>query len=168
MVADEPTVDRIISETLNRHGGEGSQDPDVWEAQNELYDKRMYDPALAGSEDYVIAERYMLARAMVATGQVPVEQMLEHIEISAGQKQGAWLLRLSAAYADAGTPSLAVRKLVQGAWDGEAQRVRNGRPKPAFNPKALAIDGGFDFNLKPRATAAPSGGWTKSRRDTAT
>ena len=129
MAADESTVDRIIAETLSRHGGDGSPDPDVWEAQSELYDRRTYDPALAGNEDYVLAEHYMLSRAMGATGQVPIEQMLAQIEGHAG----------ASAAAPTSAAPLAIRKLAQGARDGEARRVRSGRPKPEFNPKAFVV-----------------------------
>ncbi len=148
MAADESTVDRIIAETLSRHGGDAGEDPDVWEAQNELYDKRTYDPALAGDENYVIAERYMLSRAMVASGQVPIEQMLAQVETSAGPPA-------QPAMGAGGKPmtALAVRKVAQGAWDGETQRLRNGRPKPDINPRTFAISNALDQTLKPYATS---------------
>ena len=149
MGADERAVDRIIAETLNRHGGEGA-DPDVWEAQNELYDKHTYDPALAGDANHVLAERYMLSRAMVASGQVPIEQMLAQIEAYARAIGGtaATAAPRSARRPGEGQPApvaaLAARKLAQGAWDGEAQRLRNGRPKPDVNPRVSALRNLFD------------------------
>lgn len=152
MAVDERTVDQIIAETLNRHGGEGCEDPDVWEAQNELYDKRTYDPALAGNENYVIAEHYMLSRALVATGQLPIEQLLAQVETYTGPQAGtpAAPLPETAVPADASMPAaaLAARKVAQGAWDGEAQRVRTGTPKPDANPKAVAICNAFHKILK--------------------
>lgn len=138
MAADERTVDRIIAETLDRHGGEDSGDPDVWEAQNELYDRRTYDPALAGDENYIIAEHYMLSRALVATGQLPVEQLLAQVDPRGGGPR------------DAGTAAfgLVARKVAEGANHGEAQRLRTGRPKPDANPRAVVIINAFEKILR--------------------
>ena len=149
MPADEQTVDRIIAETLDRHGGAGSEDPEVWEAQNELYDKRTYDPTLAGNENYVIAEHYMLSRALVATGQLPIEQLLAQVEAYTAPQAGMPVPPQAAARAGAAGPALAARKVVQGARDGEAQRVRTGTPKPDANPKALVIYNALHKILKP-------------------
>lgn len=154
MAADEATVDRIIQETLNRYGGDASQDPDVTSAVRELYNKRNNDPALVGDENYAVAEHYMLSRAMVATAQVPFEQMIAQIEVYNALKKVAQkvpLLELAMRH-DIRKPTtppseLGVRKAWKGALDGERQRVRNRRPRPPCNPKAFTGYSAFQKGL---------------------
>ena len=149
MAADEATVERIITETLNKYGG-GSSDPDVMAASVELYKRRNSEPALIGDENYAIAEHYLLSRAWVATSFVPLEQMLAMIHTYNALKKVAQksallelVMRHDPAKPMAPPSELDIRKSEKGAWDGEKQRIANGRLKPQFNPKAGAGYSGF-------------------------
>ena len=155
MAADEAKVDRIISDTLNRHGGAASQDPDVKAAAAELYQKRNAEVALVGDENYAIAEHYMVARSYVARCLVPLDQMLLMIVTYNTLKMVAQkspmlelLMRHDPRKPMAPPSALDLRKSKQGAWDGEAQRLLNGRPRPDFNKQAGDAYNAFGKNQK--------------------
>jgi hypothetical protein len=153
MAVDEKKVDQIISDTLSRYGGENNPNPDVNGAFKELYAKRNTDPSAVGDENIAAAEHYMLARAWVATGFVPIEQMTSQILVYNTAKEIAKSVPVLEFFMrhDPNKPTVppsatAVKKALEGAYKGEAQRIRNGVPKPEWNKSAFS---GYSHAQKP-------------------
>ena len=145
MAIDEQKVDQIISDALSRHGGENSPNPDVSAAFGELYAERNTNPAAVGDENIAAAEHHMLARSWVATGFVPVEQMVSQVLAYNAAKKFAqqvpgleYLMRHDPNKPTVPPSAIAVKKALEGAYKGEIQRVRNGVAKPEWNKAAFS------------------------------
>ncbi|MGE0826408.1 MAG: hypothetical protein AB7G75_34025 [Candidatus Binatia bacterium] len=144
MAINENKVDQIIADTLSRHGGENSPNPDVRAAFTELYTKRNTDPSAVGDENLAAAEHHMLARYWVATGFVPIEQMVSQILVYNAAKKVAeqvpgleYLMRHDPKKPTVPPSPIAVKKALEGAQKGEVQRIRNGVAKPPWNDAAF-------------------------------
>lgn len=153
MAIDEKKVDQIIEDTLSRHGGANGPNPDVKAAFDELYAKRNTDPAAVGDENIAAAEHYMLARSWVATGFVPLDQMVSQILVYNAAKKTAqqipgleYLMRHDPNKPTTPPSAVAVKKALEGAYLGETQRIRNGVPKPEWNKDAFS---GYSHTQKP-------------------
>jgi hypothetical protein len=86
----------------------------------------------------------MLSRSWVATGFVPVEQMVSQIlayntlkEIARRTPGLEELMRNDPTKPTTPPSALAVKIALQGAWAGDAQRLRNGIAKPDWNKDAF-------------------------------